>query len=49
MPAVAENYEQTHTHAHTWDSHSDANNEDYLKRCNSIVTYAKPLNMKHMR
>ena len=47
-------YEQTHTH--TRDSHSDDNNKDYSKRCSSIgiiqrtvYTYAKPLNMKHMR
>ena len=47
-------YEQTHTH--TRDSHSDDNNIDYSKRCSSIgiiqrtvYTYAKPLNMKHMR
>ena len=48
-------YEQTHTQ-HTRDSHSDDNNKDYSKRCSSIgiiqrtvYTYAKPLNMKHMR
>ena len=47
-------YEQTHTH--TRDSHSDDNNKDYSKRCSSIgiiqrtvYTYAKPLNMRHMR
>ena len=47
-------YEQTHTH--TRDGHSDDNNKDYSKRCSSIgiiqrtvYTYAKPLNMKHMR
>ena len=46
----------THTHTHTPDSHSDDNNKDYSKRCSSIgiiqrtvYTYAKPLNMKHMR
>ena len=46
----------THTHTHTRDSHSDDNNKDYSKRCSSIgvilrtvYTYAKPLNMKHMR
>ena len=53
MHAVAENDEQTytHTHVHTRDSHSDDNN-----LCSSIgiiqrtvYTYAKPLNMKHMR
>ena len=47
-------YEQTHTHMR--NSHSDDNNKDYSKRCSSIgiiqrtvYTYAKPLNMKHMR
>ena len=47
-------YEQTHTH--TRDSHSDDNNKDYSKRCNSIgimqrtvYMHAKLLNMKHMR
>ena len=46
-------YEQTHTH--TRDSHSN-DNKDYSKRCSSIgiiqrtvYTYAKPLNMKHIR
>ena len=46
----------TNRHTHTRDSHSDDNNKDYSKRCSSIgiiqrtvYTYAKPLNMKHMR
>ena len=48
----------TNRHTHTRDSHSDDNNKDYSKRCSSIGliqrtvyirTYAKPLNMKHMR
>ena len=49
-------YTNRHTHTHTPDSHSDNNNKDYSKRCSSIgiiqrtvYTYAKPLNMKHMR
>ena len=49
-------YTNRHTHTHTRDSHSDDNNKDYSKRCSSIgiiqrtvYTYAKPLNMKHMR
>ena len=46
----------TNRHTHTRDSHGDDNNKDYSKRCSSIgiiqrtvYTYAKPLNMKHMR
>ena len=46
----------TNRHTHTRDSHSDDNNKDYSKRCSSIgiiqrtvYTFAKPLNMKHMR
>ena len=46
----------TNRHTHTRDSRSDDNNKDYSKRCSSIgiiqctvYTYAKPLNMKHMR
>ena len=47
----------TNRHSHTrGNSHSDDNNKDYSKRCSSIgiiqrtvYTYAKPLNMKHMR
>ena len=46
----------TNRHTHTRDNHSDDNNKDYSKRCSSIgiiqrtvYTYAKPLNMKHMR
>ena len=49
-------YTNRHTHTHTRDIHSDDNNKDYSKRCSSIgiiqrtvYTYAKPLNMKHMR
>ena len=49
----------THTHTHTRGTATVTiinNNKDYSKRCSSIgviqrtvYTYAKPLNMKHMR
>ena len=50
----------THTHTHTHAGQPQVtiinNNKDYSKRCSSIgiiqrtvYTYAKPLNMKHMR
>ena len=53
-------YTNTHTHTHTHAGQPQVkiinNNKDYSKRCSSIgiiqrtvYTYAKPLNMKHMR